>query len=145
MGMQTKPNRTNSWLPPSPFSTEPNSPAIAGDEIPGINIHGDFTDGGSDDIEGGYSNHWSKPLSLQARRDHWVQSLGRCCLDRSIIDSDDVTQSHVDNNSLERHPFIGVGVAQEPINGQVSQNGIVLNATTDRKRRDSMGEEGTTR
>jgi len=73
---------------------------------------------------------------IQARRDHWVQSLGRCCLDRSVIDSDDVAQSHVDNEG--RHPGVRPDAAHEPSNGQVPQNGSALNAKDERQMRDSM-------
>lgn len=69
LGVKTKPQRITSWLPPSPFSTEPNSPATAGDDILGADIDCDLTDGGPDDVDGGYSNHGSQPHSLQMRRD----------------------------------------------------------------------------
>lgn len=54
--VKMKPKRPNSWFSPSPYSTEPNNPVIAGVHSPGVDIGGDFSDGGSDDIDGGYSN-----------------------------------------------------------------------------------------
>lgn len=100
------------------------------DDIPGATFCDDFSDGVSDDVLGGYSEHRDVLPSPNVRSDHWVQSLGRNCRDRSATFSDDVAQSQKDN--VESQQCIGVEVAQENFNGQVPQNGLALNACDER-------------
>ena len=72
VGMKPKPKQPNSWFPPSPFSAEPNSPVTVAGHSPGADIDGDFTDGGSDDTDGGYCKHWSHSQTFHACRDQWA-------------------------------------------------------------------------
>ena len=121
MGAQTKSYRNNSWFPPSPISTQPNTSVFPGDETPGHNSGTDDSDGGFDDMDDGFPNHWNNLRSSQARRDHWVKSLGRSPSDRSTNDTDDEDHSKVVNGG--RYPGASCGVSSEPHNGHITHNG----------------------
>ena len=57
LGVSKKLNRNNQWFPPSPFSTQPNTPVTEGDNIPGATFCDDTSDGVSDEVLGGFSDH----------------------------------------------------------------------------------------
>ena len=116
----------NSWLPPSPFSTQPNTPVSEGDDISGVMVGDDTSDGVSDDILGGFSDHTNFSSLPIERRDQWVQPLGRSGKDRSDSPSADVDQPANDNALSQQSPH--VQKVQATHNGHFSENGSAFNA-----------------
>ena len=132
---QLKHHRTTSWFPPSPFSTQPNTPVSADDGSPEPHFGSIASDGGSDDCDGGLSNQWGRPSSNSGRGDRWVQPPGRIC-DRSVIDLDDVDQPNAIDH--QRYTGAGPGAVFEPSNGHITQNDNELNAIEEGQKKASM-------
>lgn len=125
IGAPPKCCRNNSWFPPSPLSTLPNTPCFVGDGS-------DDSDGGAEDVNGGLSNLWEDIRQSQARRDHWVQALGHSTLDRSDSVSEDVDQSMVNKGES----LVGAcsGADFEPHNGRLTQSGNGLLTRDERQK-----------
>ena len=125
IGAPPKCCRNNSWFPPSPLSTLPNTPCFVGDGS-------DDSDGGAEDVNGGPSNLWEDIRQSQARCDHWVQALGHSTLDRSDSVSEDVDQSMVNKGES----LVGAcsGADFEPHNGRLTQSGNGLLTRDERQK-----------
>lgn len=117
IGAKMKSYRNSNWFPPSPLSTQPNTPAFPGDGTPGGHSGSEDSDGGFADMDDGFCNNLR---SSQARRDHWIKSLGRSALDRSNSDTDDVDHSNVVNG--KKNSDTSYGVVPEPHNGHITLN-----------------------
>lgn len=149
IGAKMKSYRNSNWFPPSPLSTQPNTPAFPGDETPGGHSGSEDSDGGFADMDDGFCNNLR---SSQARRDHWIKSLGRSALDRSTSDTDDVDHSNVVNG--KKNSDASYGVVPESHNGHITLNSNDFINEGERRNWDSMhvakssenviGDEGQT-
>ena len=118
-----------SWLPPSPYSTQPNTPA-SGDVLhPRVFSGVDFPDGVSDDNLGADFDDRDTLLSPNPRRDHWVKTLARSCKDRSFIHDD---AKPFQKDKVQIMQGIGAEVALTSSNGQLPRNGAALNEDVER-------------
>ena len=129
MGAKLKSYQNNSWFPPSPMSTQPNTPVPLADNTPGRDSDNDDSDADFDDVDAGVPNHWnnfrsSKQRSSKPRRDHWVKSLGRSPSVWSIRDADDLDHSKVVNAG--GYPTLPCGVDSELHNGHITQSGNIF-------------------
>jgi len=121
-GMKTNFKQPITCFPPSPLSTEPNTPVTHAGQTPGADIDGASMDGGSDGSDGGYSRHWRHIQPVHVGRDHRTQPIDSYHLDWAVADKDDVAQSNRDNKFVEdKSP-------QVPSNGHLFQEGKPLNA-----------------
>jgi len=126
MGDKLKSYHNSSWFPPSPMSTQPNTPATRTDGTPGCDSGNDDGDAVFDDVDADVPKHWNNSRSpkqrpSRSRRDQWVKSLGRSPSDRSNTDADDVDQSKVVNGG--GYPRVACGVDSELHNGHIIQSG----------------------
>lgn len=126
-------------FPPSPFSTQPNTPLSAGESSPEHHLGSATSDGGSDYCDGELSNHWGKHRLLSGCRDQWIKPIGRIRADRSVIDNDDVDQPNVSDH--HRRADAGPGDVSEPSNGHITHNGNELNAIVEGQKKASMQME----
>ena len=93
-----------SGLPPSPFSTEPNSPAF--DDAVNYDDDSPFAlAGDSPGNPDGSSSDGRHLFSIQTRRDHWVKTTSRRRLDRIFSESDDVASPPNDSKFLNPLAF----------------------------------------
>jgi len=105
-----------SGLPPSPFSTEPNSPAF--DDAVNYDDDSPFAlAGDSPDNLDGPSSDGRHRSSIRTRRDHWVKTIGRRCLDRIFSEPDVVASLPIDSKILNPLAVDPV-VSTEPSVGQ---------------------------
>jgi len=116
LGAWPNPKRMTSGLPPSLFSTEPNSSGSAGADTHRDDSPFDISDGSPGNVDG-FSSDGSQPCSLQTRRGHWVKAIGRRCLDRAFSDHGDGDLPPNDNNFLNP-PTIDSAVSNEVSSGQ---------------------------
>ena len=134
LGTTRDQQRMGSWLPPSPLSTEPNSPVSDGTDIFGIDSILEFPEDGPEDDGVGVSTAERRVRDTQTCCDQWTQTTGRCGLDRSFTANDDVDASHDDNAVLKNYPTVE-GLARSHETG-VGQNGLqqgTLNASGNRR------------
>ena len=106
LGTRLDQKRMVSWMPPSPFSTEPNSPVVIGSDMYGADSMHETSEGSPVYDGDGFSTVGRVDRDLQTRRDQWVQAIGRCSLDRSFTDIDDVDYPHEDNAILNLYPTV---------------------------------------
>ena len=118
LGMKKRHNHSTTWFPPSPLSTEPNTPISLADQSPGAEIEGASMDGGFDSSDGGFSTKRRHTHSLLVGNDQPTQPIGH--LDWSAADRPDVTQLHGDNKLVENE-FI-----QALSNGELIQERKIL-------------------
>ena len=115
--------RMDTGFPPSPFSTEPNTPATAGGDFQGAASNFEISDSTPGDDEG-FSTDGRQPYSLHSRRDHWVKAIGQRCLDRDFGDFGDfgdhgvMDQPTNDNNFLNCPPPVGPAILPEEASAQ---------------------------
>ncbi|RZB89766.1 Callose synthase 9 [Glycine soja] len=128
IGRTTRLNQPATWFPPSPFSTEPNSPATARADTLGDDSTCAFSDGCSDDGDGGCSTFGDQPQSLLTSKDRQTQTHGRRCLDRSFDSIDDVDQPQPDRPILYNLMTVEDAEPNVSVNGQTLLKGNVLNA-----------------
>ena len=64
LGVSKKTQCNPAWFPPSPFSTQPNTPVTGGVLHPGAFSGDDVSNGASDDPIGGYLEDWTSSLHL---------------------------------------------------------------------------------
>ena len=117
LGARRNLKRMASGFPPSPFSTEPNTPATVRGDIHGTDSTFEISDSTPGDAEG-FSTYGRQPYSLQSRRDHWVKAIGQRCLDRVFDDHGVVDQPPNDNNFLNCPPPVDPAVLPEESSGQ---------------------------
>ena len=130
LGATKKQNRNDLWFPPSPFSTQPNTPVTEGDGFPGATFCDECSDDVPDDPAGGSCDHRFMVPSSNARRDHWVQSLGRSVTDRSALTRVDVAQSQGDRVQSKHCPHVENEL--DKFNGHISRNGLALKASAEK-------------
>ena len=135
VGEMQRMKQTATWLPPSPFSTEPNSPATARVETLGVDSTCDFSDGIPNDGDGGYSINGKQPQSFQTCMDQWIQTNGRRCLDRSFTDIADVDHPQDDNTFSNNYTTVEAVVPNKINNGQTLKRNA-LNVMFQGDRRD---------
>ena len=127
-----------SWLPPSPFSTQPNTPVTGGVLHPKVFSGDGFPDGASDDTFGGDSEDPDGFLPHNPRRDQWVKTLARSCRDWSV-NPDDVEAFHRD--TVQNSQDIGTEMALTASNGHLPRNGSALNGDEESDKQDIMFKE----
>ncbi|XP_028236965.1 uncharacterized protein LOC114416299 [Glycine soja] len=121
---KTKPKQSLTWYPPSPLSTEPNTPMTYAAQTPGVDTKGASSDGGSQGSDGGFSGHWRRTQSFLAGRVNRTQSAHICHMDWSAADKPDMAQSYGDNNGVEDQS------PKEHNNGHLRQEGKTFNASS---------------
>ena len=125
LGTRLDQKRMVSWMPPSPFSTEPNSPVVIGSDMYGADSMHETSEGSPVYEGAGFSTVGRVDRDLQTRRDQWVQAIGRCSLDRSFTDIDDVDYPHEDNAILNLYPTVEAAVMSQQISsGQKVVSGV---------------------
>lgn len=117
LGVRRNLKRMDSGFPPSPFSTEPNTPATAGGDFHEADSNFEIFDNTPGNTEG-FSTDERQPYSLHSRRDHWVKAIGQRCLDRVFGDHGVVDQPPNDNNFLNCPPPVDPAVLPEESSGQ---------------------------
>ncbi|KAH1229386.1 hypothetical protein GmHk_10G029144 [Glycine max] len=141
LGATKKQNRNDLWFPPSPFSTQPNTPVTEGDGFPGATFCDECSDDVPDDPAGGSCDHRFMVPSSNARRDHWVQSLGRSVTDRSALTRVDVAQSQGDRVQSKHCPHVENEL--DKFNGHISRNGLALKASAEKALQGKIFKEKT--
>jgi len=125
LGTRLDQNRIASRMPPSLFSTEPNSPVATETDLYGADSMREPSEGSPDYDGAGFSTVGRLDRDLHMRRDHWVQAIGRCSLDRSSTDNDDMDYPHEDNEILNLYPTVEAAVMSQQISsGQKVVSGV---------------------
>ncbi|KAH1194450.1 putative ribonuclease H protein [Glycine max] len=125
LGTRLDQKRMVSWMPPSLFSTEPNSPVAIGSDMYGADSMHETSEGSPVYEGAGFSTVGRVDRDLQTRRDQWVQAIGRCSLDRSFTDIDDVDYPHEDNAILNLYPTVeATGNRRESIHKQAPKRQV---------------------
>ncbi|KAH1205703.1 hypothetical protein GmHk_16G046348 [Glycine max] len=135
-------HRPDTWFPPSPFSTQPNTPFSAGVGSPATQVGSDALDGGSDNHGDDRSNHRGSYSLNPSSYVHWVQPNGCFGVDWSAMAPADVDQSKMldHQHTLDAGP-IGIAV---PSNGHIPQNGnVVIDADKGRLKACMQKEKGS--
>ena len=112
------------WFPPSPFSTQPNTPVTGGVLHPWAFSGDEVSDGASDDLISGYPEDWDAFPASTSRRDQWVRTLARRCSDQSdtLADVDPVQRDNVQISQGREEE-----VALTLPNDKLPRNGDILN------------------
>ena len=112
------------WFPPSPFSTQPNTPVTGGVLHPWAFSGDEVSDGASDDLISGYPEDWDAFPTSTSRRDQWVRTLARRCSDQSdtLADVDPVQRDNVQISQGREEE-----VALTLPNDKLPRNGDILN------------------
>ena len=100
-GTKTKPKQSLTWYPPSPLSTEPNTPITYVARTPGVDTEGASSNGGSQGSDGGFSGRWCRSQSFLAGRVKRTQSTHDYHMAWSDADKSDVAQPHGDTKGVE--------------------------------------------
>ncbi|KAL5169552.1 putative plastid-lipid-associated protein 11, chloroplastic [Glycine soja] len=146
LGTRLDQKRMVSWMPPSPFSTEPNSPVVIGSDMYGADSMHETSEGSPVYDGDGFSTVGRVDRDLQTRRDQWVQAIGRCSLDRSFTDIDDVDYPHEDNAILNLYPTVEAAVPSQHISsGQKVVKWDAINASSQGNRRESIHKQAPKR
>jgi len=124
LGGSKKTPCNSAWLPPSPFSTQPNTPVTGGVLHPRVFSGDVFSDGALDDTLGGDFEDHDGLLSHSSRRDQWVKTLARSCRDWSDNPAD---VESFQRDTVQNLQDIGAEVALTTCNGQIPRNGTALN------------------